>query len=381
MKDRLMMLFGNLCGEMKTDDIPLAPGVDLEAFKKEDDDFMEVVVEIPAGPSTRGWNYTPQALKSIVDKVMTQTLAGFLGHQKPEDVKNEFKPPVTHWIGAKMEGDSAYFRGIIDKAATDLKRWIRTGRIKQVSIFGYPKLQTYNGETLVVDYDALSIDWTPLNRAGMPTRIVAMSGEMWDIDGEGPKNDYNGGADNMKPEELLKELGKMYRNKQITIPMIAGEIGLSVEQIAGEMDSKWLNSKNEAEKTLENVSKVLGVSGEMDVIEAAKKAAEALKEKERAEFNKIVGEMIDEKITSDAVKKDIHNPGTPIGKLFYYHVKGLSPDMKKEEIAGELDNFLADKVVKSIIDSYHTDLPAGVGVVNIHSDSTATGLKIKRTTI
>ena len=376
---QLMMLFGNLSGEMKTDEVPLAPGVDLEAFKKEDDDFMEVVVEIPAGPSTRGWNYTKFALQSIVDKVMRNTLAGFLGHQRPEDVKNEFKPPVTHWVGAKMEGESAIFRGVIDKSAPDLKRWLRTGRIKQVSIFGYPKLQTSNGETQVVDYDALSIDWTPLDRAGMPTKIVAMSGEMWDVDGKGPEgyeNNY-GGAKQVTPDELLKELGKMVNNKQITNPMIAGEIGLSVEQIAGEMDSTWLESKYEAEEQLEEVSKVLGISGEMDVVEAAKKAAEAVKEKEEADFQKLVGEMIDERIQSDAVKKDIHNPETQIGKLFSYHAKTIDPAMKTEEIAGELDSFLADKVVKSIIDSYHTDKPAGLGVRN-NKTETFDGLKPKR---
>ncbi|WP_258871460.1 hypothetical protein, partial [Halobacillus trueperi] len=265
MKDQLMMLFGNLSGEMKTTGVPLASGVNLDDFKKHDEDFMEVVVEIPAGPSTRGWNYTKFALQSVVEKVMRNTLAGFLGHQKPEEVKNRFEEPVTHWIGAKMEGESAFFRGVIDKAAPDLKRWIRTGRIKQVSIFGYPKLQTSNGETQVVDYDALSIDWTPLDRAGMPTKIVATSGEMWDVDGAGPGKDENknGGAKRMNPEELLKQLGQMVKNKQITVPMIAGEIGMSVDQVAGEMDSSWLDEKTKAEKTLKEVSGKLGVSGEM----------------------------------------------------------------------------------------------------------------------
>ncbi|MGY0692626.1 hypothetical protein ACW2QC_07505 [Virgibacillus sp. FSP13] len=381
-KKQLMMLFGNLSGEMQVTGVPLASGVDIEKFKKEDEDLMEVVVEIPAGPSTRGWNYTKFALQSIVDKVMRNTLAGFLGHQKPEAVKNEFKTPVTHWIGAKMEGESAFFRGVIDKSATDLKRWLRTGRIKQVSIFGYPKLQTSNGETQVIDYDALSIDWTPLDRAGMPTKIVATSGEMWDVEGIGPEviNKNNGGAKALNPEELLKELGKMAKNKQITVPMIAGEMGLSVEQIAGEMDSSWLETKTSAEKQLKDVSDALGISGEMNVVEVAKNAAQAVKEKETADFDKLVGEMMDEKIKSDAVKKDIHNSETQIGKLFFYHSKGLTPGMEKDKIAGELDNFLADKVVKNIMDAYHTDRPAGIGSTGSVTN-TSSRLKTKRTSL
>ncbi|MEG3071038.1 MAG: hypothetical protein RQM92_09690 [Candidatus Syntrophopropionicum ammoniitolerans] len=81
--------------------------------------------------------------------------------------------------GSKWDdvGKKAYFRGVVDKAAADLKRWIKAKTIKTVSIFGIPKLQKINGETNVVDYKPLSIDWTPLGRAGMPTAIVA-TGEM-----------------------------------------------------------------------------------------------------------------------------------------------------------------------------------------------------------
>ena len=89
---------------------------------------------------------------------MSQGLPGFLGHQKPEDVDSQFPTPVTHWVGAKWENGRAYFRGVIDKAAADLKRWIKAHTIRQVSIFGVPKLQRVNGEYNVVDYKPLSID-------------------------------------------------------------------------------------------------------------------------------------------------------------------------------------------------------------------------------
>ena len=66
-----------ICGEMDVDDIPLAPWVDLNSIKAGDDSPMEVVVEVPAGKSKRGWNYTPEALKAIVGEVMSQGLPGF----------------------------------------------------------------------------------------------------------------------------------------------------------------------------------------------------------------------------------------------------------------------------------------------------------------
>ncbi len=377
---KIFQLFGNVAGEMRLDDIPLAPGVDVNELKKGDEDPLEVVVEIPASKSKRGWNYTANSLKNIVDAVNSKTLNGFLGHQKPEDVSNQFLPPVTHWVGAKMVGEIAYFRGVVDAAAKDLKRWIKAGRIRQVSIFGIPKLQRAAGETNVVGYEPMSIDWTPLDRAGMNTRIVAMSGEMWDLEGQGPSGEmdnHEGGA-GMTPEELLKALKQMLGNKQITVPMIAGEMGWKPEEVAADIDSNWVNNLTSSADKLKKVEEALGISGEMDIVAVAQNAAEALKAQETAGLEKIVGEMIDTKITSDAIKKDIKDPNTPIGKMWSYHEKGFAPDATKEQIAGEMDSFLADGVVKGIISSYHTDQPAGVGSGGTNTNTTPQGLKTKR---
>ena len=179
-KNRIIALKANLNGEMKVEDIPVAGWADTDALKAGDEDPLEVVMAVPAGKSTRGWNYTTNALNSIVGEVNSKGLPGFLGHQKAENVATEFPQPVTHWIGAKMQDGVAYFRGLIDKSAADLKRWVRGKAVTQVSIYGYPELtqNAVTGETDVTDYKGLSIDWTPLNRAGMPTSVAALSGEM-----------------------------------------------------------------------------------------------------------------------------------------------------------------------------------------------------------
>lgn len=172
-----MSILDAMIGGMKPEDIPLAPGVDVEAIKAGDDDPLEVVVSVPASKSKRGWYYTGESLQDIVNFVNDETLSGFLGHQKAEDVDTQFPTPVTHWVGALWKDGKAYFRGVVDKAAPDLKRWIRSKRVTQVSIFGIPTLKNVNGEVHVVGYKPLSIDWTPLHRAGMPSSIVAF-GEM-----------------------------------------------------------------------------------------------------------------------------------------------------------------------------------------------------------
>lgn len=131
------------------------------------------------------------ALEDIAKMVNEQGLPGNKGHQKPENVGTEFPDPVTHWVGAKVDPNvvnkdkdgkvigkgAIYVRGVVDKAAKDLKRWVKSKTVTTVSIFGYPKLEKAKGETKVVGYKALSIDWTPLGRAGMPTAVVGI-GEM-----------------------------------------------------------------------------------------------------------------------------------------------------------------------------------------------------------
>ncbi|MFA3957973.1 hypothetical protein [Clostridioides difficile] len=336
-----------LISSIKPSDIPLAKDIDIEALKSIDDDPLEVVVEIPATKSKRGWNYTAKSLKDIVDYTNENTLNGFLGHQKAENISTEFAPPVTHWIGAEMKGDKAYFRGLIDADATNLKRWIRTKRIKEVSIFGYPKLKkSAKGEMNVIGYEPLSIDWTPLHRPGMPTSIVGMEmsarGEqldgtfealridlrealktkfsindnnsylyiqnirydnntvIYELEQNGlcklysipftivenkinlgqeievikkisyeAKGEMKGEENKLEGKELIKNVKGLLQTGEISYSEVIQGIGLTKEIVTGEMED--VKSSLKAEKELREVKKVLGIVGEMDTIEVAKK--------------------------------------------------------------------------------------------------------------
>ena len=316
-----------LSGEMRVDDVPLAPWADLHALKAGDSEPMEVVVEIPAGKSKRGWNYTPEALQKIVGEVMSQGLPGFLGHQKPEDVDSQFPIPVTHWVGAKYENGKAYFRGVIDKAADDLKRWIKSKAVRTVSIFGVPKLQQTAGETNVVDYKPLSIDWTPLGRAGMDTAVVAI-GEMDEIIG-GEKMDW---------KELVKQLKQKIDEKEV-----------SAAQIIGEFDSELPKYKE--------------IFGEISAAEQAKKAME---EKAAEEHVKLIESAVKEKVTGEMaqalVKKMLNVPS----------------DATKEQISGEIDKLLKDETIKTAISKFYVDKPPIIGG---GSDKETTTLRVKRQAI
>ena len=376
-----------ISGEMRVEDVPLAPWADLNTLKAGDSEPMEVVVEIPAGKSRRGWNYRPEALQKIVGEVMDQGLPGFLGHQKPENIDYEFPAPVTHWVGALWKDGKAYFRGVIDQAASDLKRWIKAKAIRQVSIFGIPKLQKINGETHVVDYKPLSIDWTPLNRAGMPTSVVAI-GEMDEIlpDGAiehfsdrnplenlsptGKMKQNNGGEENpMSWKELVAQLKQMLDSKEVTLGQIAGEMGWKPEEIAGEIDSNWLKEVTDAVETLGKVKDALGVTGEMDVIKVAQDAKKTLDESIKAAREKLIEETIKEKVAGEMAQALV--------KKMFQLPEG---ELTKEVIAGEIDNLLTDEVVKNTISKFHIDKPPFINNTG-DNGGTSSALRVKRQTI
>ena len=330
-----------ISGEMRVEDVPLAPWADLEALKAGDTEPLEVVVEIPAGKSKRGWNYKPEALQKIVGEVMNQGLPGFLGHQKPEDVDNQFPTPVTHWVGALWKDGKAYFRGVIDKAAADLKRWIKARTVRTVSIFGVPKLQQMAGETQVVDYKPLSIDWTPLGRAGMPTAIVAV-GEMDEI--------LSGGGENqMNWKELVSKLKEMLASKEVTLGQVVGEMGWKAQDVAGEIDAEWLKEVSGAVETLGKVKEALGITGEMDVLKVAEEAKKALDEKARASREKLVDDVLKEKVAGETAQ-------TLVKKMLQ-----VPEDATKEQITGEIDKLLADETIKAAIGKLHVDKPPVIG--------------------
>lgn len=404
---KTISLTAKIAGEMAVEDIPVASWVDTDALKSGDDDPLEVVMAVPAGKSTRGWNYTPQALSSIVGEVNSVGLPGFLGHQKPEDVPNEFPRPVTHWIGAKMQDNVAYFRGLIDKSASDLKRWVRGKAISQVSIYGYPQLETnaVTGETDVTDYRGLSIDWTPLNRAGMPTSVAAMtaSGEMDTImtAGTAPEDDSHEAlhqALKTSVRDKLNNQGYIYLDsvydthciayqenedgnvRYYKVPyakspedgkLIIGEprevyrkITWEPADAAGEMGGNKGMNKNLQDLldagtiTMADIKDAAGgvqptletVCGEMfdgktgnDLINAIKDAAELATQSKAKAHDALIDNAVKAKVSGEMAQ-------TLVRKMLH-----VGADATEGQINGEIDNILADKSVQAIIAQAHVD--------------------------
>lgn len=316
-----MFITAEIKGEISVDDIPVASWVNIEELKKDDPNPLEVVVAVPAGKSKRGWKYTEKALQRIVETVNKQGLPGTLGHQKPDDVNHEFPFPATHWIGAKMENGVAYFRGVIDKAASDLKRWIKSNVVRNVSIFGIPTLKQVNGELVVEDFQPLSIDWTPVGRNGMDTKIVAI-GEI----------DFKREEDaELTKEEVLEK---------------AKNLGITVGEM---LDVLGGDEYKEKIRIIGEIESLFGLSGDdlLKAIRQVKEFKEKIEEEERKKtIEKVVGEMVGVEKLRPLITKMIPNDAKTEEKIR----ESVTEILNWEEIRNIVDNLFIDKSVKSIKD-------------------------------
>ena len=176
--DRMTMLQERLLPST----IPLARNFDdnkLRQLKATDSDPLEVLVKIGVGPGSHGF-YGSDAIKGLADHVQANTLPGYLGHVRGEDLAHVFTYPAVHWIGALWHPvkQAGYFRGVIDQREPDLKRLIRTGRITAPSVlYANPRTETRNGRKEIVSFAPISLDWAPLGREGMASAAVVSWGE------------------------------------------------------------------------------------------------------------------------------------------------------------------------------------------------------------
>ena len=371
----MVRLTAQVVGEVRVEDIPLSPSVNLQALKAGDQDPLEVVVEVPAGKSKRGWNYRPEALQKIVGEVMQNGLPGFLGHQKPENVDTEFPTPVTHWVGALWRDGKAYFRGVVDASAADLKRWVRAKTIRQVSIFGAPKLQTVSGEVNVVDYRPMSIDWTPLNRAGMPTSVVA-TGEMDAITGETPPGD-TGGAEIVNLKELLAKLrelgvrpGQLVGEMGWKVEDIAKELGVKLEDLAKALAGEQWNALQEQVQIVGEMAKLFGLAEgakAADVLTAVKAAREVQLKAATADRDKLVDKVIGEMVVAEAAR--------PIVRRMIQVPDGAD-EAKIKQLVGEL--LQLDDVKKALAGVFHQDV---IRTQNATRTDQPAGLRVRRVSI
>lgn len=364
--------------EDELNNIPVSSAFNYESLTTGNDDKIEVIAEIPVSTSKRDWDYTEEALKDVVNDVNAGKVVGFKGHQKPENISTEFPDVKTIWLGAKYDENRkvAVVRGLQDKHDTQLNYLVKNGIIDTVSIFGQPKLKKEKGRTKVIGYKTMSIDWTPRNRAGMPTTVKVASGEMevfndtfkGELDGsfEETKSTldvavrtYFGSTDNNNiyvwgkktfPDYAVYQLDNndkislhkvYYEEKDDTISITSTEEVKLVESfvpVNGEMTNKEDNNKGGNDDMDEKFKEIIG---EMTADDLKNILAEYDKLKDN-EAKRLHGEMVkkcvDSKVENEKVKNTI---------MELYTFSGNTEDL----INGEIDEILKKDTIKDMLNT------------------------------
>ena len=360
--------------------IPISSSFNYDELTKDYEDKIEVIAEIPVSTSKRNWDYTENAIKDVVKDVNEGKVVGFKGHQKPDNISTEFPDIKTVWLGAVYDEDNkvAKVRGLMDKHDTQLNNWVKNGLINTVSIFGKPKLKKEKGRTKVDGYKTMSIDWTPRNRAGMPTTVKVASGEMevindtffGELDGSYEElnkelnlsvKNYFGSNDNNNIYVWIKKtfsdylicqvdnnnnntLQKVYyEEKDDTINIISSEeVKEEISYIAiGEIENKeegsgeMPNNKNVLPDEYKNVL------GEMSADEL-KNTLDKFKKLQEEESKKLHGEMVDKCLVSKIENEKIRNVVKTLSKF-----EGTTEEL----INGEIDSILNTDVIKNMLNT------------------------------
>jgi len=320
--------------DIQLEDIPVSEAVNLEEMLEQDDDPLQVIVYIGKEDYEDEYEFSDEAMESMVKQINNNTVNGYLGHRNDEELATKFPDIATAWVGAvyKEEESRVYVRGVIDASQDNLKRWIRTGRTKQVSILGWLVAEERpNQKPLVQEIELSSIDWTPLDHQGMDTGLVLTK----------MKNKEGKTVMKIKKEELKKMIDS-FEEEEIELEKINQKLNTKAEEPANELLAKLrdlLGVEEEAgkDRVFEEVNEVLSLATRMKEVQA---------EKELEEKKEKVEKMIAEKAEDESLKKLTM-------KMVSFDVENES----YEEIEEKVDKFVSDEEIKSMVGRMMVETP------------------------
>ncbi len=171
-----------------------------------------------------------------------------------------------------------------------------------MSIFGTVATEIRGGVTYVTDIKLLSLDWVPLDRAGMKTRLVAVGEQGLKLKEESK----------VTLAELLGELRKLgAKPAQVVgemgwdVKTLAKEMGWELDKIAGEVNAERWNQLLEAVKAVGEMAGEFGLTKEAklsELVTMVKAAREAQLKAATAEHDKLIDKVIGEMVQAEAVR-------------------------------------------------------------------------------
>jgi hypothetical protein len=151
-------------------------------IRSQDNDPRFLVLEIEeTDRSGAGRIWTSEIIRSIAEQVNKKLPVGYKGHIPEQETGSAFPDVQALWLGASISHRAgklvARVKGYLlpDSKA---RQYAEIGAIDGVSVYGDATMVREKGGLRVTKFDLESIDFARKGRAGMPTRIVAVTSEM-----------------------------------------------------------------------------------------------------------------------------------------------------------------------------------------------------------
>lgn len=147
-------------------EVPLAPGVDLDAIKTDDPDPMFVTLPLlnVGGKSENGFTWNEAGVQRVVNEINAKRPEGILGHVKPEERSHRYDLPAVRWVGATLdEHGIAWGKALVIESKA--KQYFRTAKSTRArvgtSVYGV------RGTKGLEDMTLESIDFGHPDRLGL----------------------------------------------------------------------------------------------------------------------------------------------------------------------------------------------------------------------
>lgn len=303
--------------------VPFAPGFDLEALKKEDEDPFFATVRIKSGKGDQGEGamYDDSIMESLAAQINEKRPPGYKGHQDPDNVDWEYREPVTAWVGAVFIPDPTggqgelIVKGYVPTTAPDLRTQLKLAEsgadvVNSVSIFG---TRSVEGDQ-VKSFDLWSLDWTPKGRSGMQADLLAVSGEQAKEDDDMATLTREEVIASLKAEEVPKHLVEGFKSEALE--------GVSGKAAQADEIRKLLGlDEDESSKTVEKVTELVVAN-----------ATAALDEK--------IDKVLEDKVKAEMARAAVKDAVLP----------KLTDKSTSDEIVGEIDSALKRPYIEALVD-------------------------------
>lgn len=154
-------------------DVPLAPGIDIDALKLADPDplfvTLPVIAEIGA-VSNNGLIYDDSLVNTIQEQIINNRPGALFGHIAKDKRDSEDPIPAGMWVGARQDGGKLWAKAYIPPgAARDHFRTLKAlGRRIATSIWGEGKfLVQKDGTKRAASFNLQSLDFASPERAAL----------------------------------------------------------------------------------------------------------------------------------------------------------------------------------------------------------------------